>query len=284
MKTRITQNIDGYDIIIGIGEAQIDGVATDRIIIPMLKETAEYMAVENAKAELSKAATERYMAQKECGKINAGIYAAKDENIKKQLKLELQKASLVYQQKAIEQKEKEEALKPLAMPLIEKKKELFMANPVYFHPKQGESLITDDEATAIETAMISATENNCYVDINLKEICDNRGKTAWRKISGKWAKRDISILGDDLKAGEILQSDLSESEQLEITEQLENERISKLSAKEKEAEKTAATNSLGSQAAFMRSTLEIQGDSKALEKSKEWYNAEVEKINVKYGA
>ena len=54
--------------------------------------------------------------------------------------------------------------------------------------------------------------------------------------------------------------------------------------KEKETEKTAAINSIGSQAAFMRSTLEIQGDSKALEKSKEWYNAEVEKINLKYGA
>ena len=32
MKTKITQNIDGYDIIIGIGEAQIDGVATMPIV------------------------------------------------------------------------------------------------------------------------------------------------------------------------------------------------------------------------------------------------------------
>ena len=126
--------------------------------------------------------------------------------------------------------------------------------------------------------MVSATENNCYVDINLKEICDNRGKTAWIKSGGKWSGRSITKIGDEIKTGEI--TEVNE----EIIAQLESERISKLSAKEKEAEKTAAINSLGSQAAFMRSTLEIQGDIKALEKSKEWYNTEVEKVNVKYGA
>lgn len=276
MKTRITQNIDGYDIIIGIGEAQIDGVATDRIIIPMLKETAEYMAVENAKAELSKAATERYMAQKECGKINAGIYAAKDENIKKQLKLELQKASLVYQQKAIEQKEKEEALKPLAAPLVNKRKEIFMTQLIYFQPKQGESLITDDEATAIETAMISATENNKFLDINLKEICDNRGKTAWIKSGGKWSKREITKIGDELKKGEI--TEIND----EIIAQLEAERIAALTAAQKSEEKAAVIASLKTQAVQMRMGLEIQGDSAALKKSQEWYNAELQKVEAKY--
>lgn len=278
MKTKITQNIDGYDIIIGIGEAQIDGVATDKVTIPLLKDTAEYIAVEKAKNELSVAAGERYKAAGECNKIQTGILFAKDEETKKQLKFELQKMSLLYQQKAITQKEKEEALKPLAQPLMAKRKELFMANSVYFQPKEGETIITSDEATAIETAMISATENNCYVDINLKEICDNRGKTAWSKSGGTWSSRSITKLGDEIKSGEI--TEIND----EIIAQLESERISKLSAKEKEAEKTAAINSLGSQAAFMRSTLEIQGDSKALEKSKEWYNAEVEKINLKYGA
>lgn len=270
MKTRITQNIDGYDIIIGIGDAQIDGVATLPVMTTALKETDEYKAVEVKKQELSVVLNSAAAAMKNAR--NSKTQADKNGFVKE------------YQAALENSKAIESELKELITPLQAKQKELILKHAVYFQPKQGESLITDDEATAIETAMISATENNCYVDINLKEICDNRGKTAWRKISGKWAKRDISILGDDLKAGEILQSDLSESEQLEITEQLENERISKLSAKEKEAEKTAATNSLGSQAAFMRSTLEIQGDSKALEKSKEWYNAEVEKINVKYGA
>ena len=51
MKTRITQNIDGYDIIIGIGEAQIDGVATLPIVNEALKLTNEYKSVEAKKQE-----------------------------------------------------------------------------------------------------------------------------------------------------------------------------------------------------------------------------------------
>jgi hypothetical protein len=53
MRTKITQNIDGYDIIIGIGEAQIDGVATMPIVENALRETVEYKAVEAKKQELS---------------------------------------------------------------------------------------------------------------------------------------------------------------------------------------------------------------------------------------
>ena len=53
MKTKITQNIDGYDIIIGIGEAQIDGVNTLPIVNEALKLTDEYKSVEAKKQELS---------------------------------------------------------------------------------------------------------------------------------------------------------------------------------------------------------------------------------------
>ena len=53
MRTKITQNIDGYDIIVGIGEAQIDGVATMPIVENALRETAEYKSVEAKKQELT---------------------------------------------------------------------------------------------------------------------------------------------------------------------------------------------------------------------------------------
>lgn len=278
MRTRITQNIDGYDIIIGIGEAQIDGVATEKVITPLLKETAEYVAVENAKAELSKAATERYSAQRECGKIQIGITMAKDENVKKQLKLELQKASLLYQQKAIEQKEKEEALKPLAQPLIEKRKELFMANPVYFQPKEGEAIITPEEAETIEQAMTEATSKNCYLDVNMKQLCDNRGKTAWIKSGGKWSKREITKIGDEIKSGEI--TEVND----EIIAQLETERIAGLTLAQKAEEKARIISGLLAQSIQMKTGLEIQGDSAALQKSQDWYNAEVSKVEEKYGA
>lgn len=264
MKTKITQNIDGYDIIIGIGEAQIDGVATMPIVENALRETAEYKSVEAKKQELSVV-------------LNGAAQALKNA---RNSKTQSEKNGYVteYQQSLEKSKAIESELKELIAPLQAKQQELILKHAVYFHPKQGEFIITPEEAELIENAMITANLHNNFLDVNMQEICDNRGKTAWIKSGGKWSKREITKIGDEIKSGEI--TEIND----EIITQLEAERISKLSAKEKEAEKTAAINSLGSQSAFMRSTLEIQGDSKALEKSKEWYNAEVEKINLKYGA
>ena len=53
---------------------------------------------------------------------------------------------------------------------------------------------------------------------------------------------------------------------------------------QKEAEKTAIISGLASRANAMRGELEIQGDSKALVKSQDWYKAEVEKVNLRYGS
>lgn len=262
MRTKITQNIDGYDIIIGIGEAQIDGVATLPVMTTALKETDEYKAVEVKKQELSVVLNSAAAAMKNAR--NSKTQADKNGFVKE------------YQAALENSKAIESELKELIAPLQSKQQELILKHAVYFQPKQGESLITNDEATAIETAMISATENNCYVDINLKEICDNRGKTAWIKSGGKWSKREITKIGDELKADEI--TEIND----EIISQLESERIAGLTPIEKSKEKSAIIQGLLAQSIQMKSGLEIQGDSAALKKSQEWYNAELQKVEAKY--
>lgn len=264
MKTRITQNIDGYDIIVGIGEAQIDGVATLPIVNEALKLTNEYKSVEAKKQELSVL-------------INMTAQAMKNARDSK-TQSDKNKYVAEYQQNLEKQKLVEADLKLLVSPLQIKQQELVLKHAVYFTPKEGESIITDDEAVKIETAMNEATTNNKYLDINLKEICDNRGKTAWIKSGGKWSSRDISKIGDEIKSGEITEINA------EISEQLESERMAKLTTAQKEAEKTAIISGLASRANAMRGELEIQGDSKALVKSQDWYKAEVEKVNLRYGS
>ena len=262
MKTRITQNIDGYDIIIGIGEAQIDGVATLPIVNEALKLTNEYKSVEAKKQELSVL-------------INMTAQAMKNARDSK-TQSDKNKYVAEYQQNLEKQKLVEADLKLLISPLQIKQQELVLKHAVYFTPKEGESIITDDEADVIETAMVTATTNNKYLDINLKEICDNRGKIAWIKSGEKWSSREISKIGDEIKSGEITEINA------EISEQLESERILKLTLAQKEAEKTAIISGLASRANAMRGELEIQGDSKALVKSQDWYKAEVEKVQMKY--
>ena len=262
MKTRITQNIDGYDIIIGIGEAQIDGVATLPIVNEALKLTDEYKSVEAKKQELSVVLNQAASAMK-------NARDSKTQSDKNKFVAE-------YQQNLEKSKAVESELKELIEPLQEKQKELILKHAIYFQPKEGETIITPEEAEIIEQAMNEATLKNCYLDVNMKQLCDNRGKTAWIKSGGKWSSREISKIGDEIKSGEITEINA------EISEQLESERIAKLTTAQKEAEKTAIISGLASRANAMRGELEIQGDAAALKKSQDWYKAEVEKVQARY--
>jgi len=95
-------------------------------------------------------------------------------------------------------------------------------------------------------------------------------------VGGKWSSREISKIGDEIKSGEITEINA------EISEQLESERIAKLTTAQKEAEKSNLISALASRANAMRGELEIQGDAAALKKSQDWYKAEVEKVQARY--
>lgn len=268
MKTKITQKIDDYQIIIGMGEAQIDPVLTEPIAIDNLKNTDEYKSVENKKKELQP----------------LSINAAQSFKNAKQSKTISEKNKFIadYQRANEEIKGIEEQLKELFIPLVEKRTELILKHAVYFQPKEGEFIIDEKEFEGTEKAMQKATENNKLLDINLKEISDYRGKIVWNNSTGKWVKRNIVKIGDDPKSGEILSENLTAIQQKEISDQLDIERILLLSKAEKDIEKNIKIQQAASQAATMRSELEIQGVKDALAKAQDWYNSEVVRIEALY--
>lgn len=268
MKTKITQKIDDYNIIIGIGEAQIDPVRSNPIAMEELKKTAEYKSVEDKKRELQPLAIKSTTAFKNA-KL-AKTVSEKNGFVKE------------YQQVNEQIKIIERQLKELFTPLTIKQSELILKHAVYFQPKEGEFIIDDAEALAVETAMQQAAQANKLLDDTLKQIADYRGEIAWKKTSGKWQQRTILKIGDEPKSGEILSTGLSEAQQSEIKEQLNAERIAGLNSAAKIAEKTAMIDNAMSQAVSMRSSLEIAGDSQALKKSQDWYNGEVDRINALY--
>jgi hypothetical protein len=268
MKTRMTQQIDGYTVIIGIGEAQIDPVATQPRADKELEKTSEYMAVDNLKKSLTplvQAAQQAFMNAR-----NATTSSEKRSFTKE------------YQKRHEEIEAIQEQIKAVYPALVEKQRELIVKNAVYFQPATGETIISDDDAEKITTAMQAASEKGNYVDIDLKEIVDRTGVTVWKKTSGTWSQREITVIGDDLKSGESLIIDLTDAQRAEIVAQVEKDRIAKMKASDKKAEKESVLSSAMSAAGRMKSELEVAGDKKALEKSQEWYSTEVKSIELKY--
>lgn len=268
MKTVITQKIDGYDIVVGIGEPQIDPVATIPIVDEKLKDTEIFKQCDTLIKSFSgimKAISESYANAK-----------------KAVIKSEKTKYTAEYQAKLEEYENVQAELKKLQPELIEKRKELIYENAVYFIPKSGEFIITDEKADEFMVIMQTATEQNNFVDVNMNIIEDYTGLRYYKKSSGKWSFRDIVKIGDSPTSGEIASNDLTDSQIAEISVQFESERISKMTGAEKKAEKEARIASLTAQAAQKKSEMEVQGDKKALEIAQEWLATEIAKIEDLY--
>jgi hypothetical protein len=292
MKTKITQNIDGYKIITGIGDAHIDAVATTPLAIEKLKTTEEYQAFESKKGEIIpiiKQAKTCYRNAKNALDLKNKLETDKSkmspenyQSLKNQYNLEYEKYSLEWQTLNLQIKQIESELSGLSKPLLEKQKSLIISEAVYLQPAPGEEIITDEEAEKISTAYAEAFDAGKLIDVDLKQIADYRGKVVYDMVSGMAKRRVIEKLGDKPGNTEILESDLTDAERADIFWINERFRISALSKSEKTAEKTKILAGLATAAAAKKVELEIQGDNNAMKTTKSWYEAEALKIEELY--
>lgn len=274
MKTIKLKIIDGYRIIDSIQSADgfIDPEETKKIVNVKIQKTETFIEISRLKTEMYK-----YVVQAKQAFISA-----------KNAKTESEKQVFVneYQKRREDEKGIEEKLKPLAKILKQEYRDLTIANAKYTGLPALEEYREDDEAETIADEMIAATQNNSLLALNddgtRSEIPDYRGKKYWNKKSGSWTGVEISNIGVKPVSGAILDADLTESQREEIAEQHEKERIEKLSAKQKEAEKDSVIDSIAAQADSMRGKLEIQGDKNALKKAQEWYAEQLTEIELKY--
>lgn len=165
-----------------------------------------------------------------------------------------------------------------------KSKEIRRANPVYCnyegHPEK--MMVEDSRAESLATAQAGKSKHE-QIDIDGTVIDDFRGCVCHHKDgSDKWIKTTIDELG--LKPTfEIMEADLTDEQRAEIHAQNETERITGLSAEDKEAELAGMISGAMAQSVNMRSELEILGDADALTKSQEFYQGEVTRLEVVYG-
>lgn len=259
MKTVITEKIDGYDIIKGFGDPQIEPVETRKKVEEKMKVQPELKEVER-KAEEMKRLWKLRHESKDAAKI---AYAAED--IKNH-------AKFVY-----EVEMRDEQIKTLNLELVEllkkleeKRQEIWKQNLEYFQPKKGEYFISDDEYKQLgKLAMDAKSKRGNLIDKNGNEVIDNRGV----KYIKEGKVIEIKELGK--KVDGPLISEVS-------PEEFQRMRYSYTSLEDIEKEKQGKINSVMSYALQMRGELEIKGDSEALKKSQDLYKAEVEKIELEY--
>jgi hypothetical protein len=270
MKTIITQNIDGYDVVIDLDNADkiIDPETTKVIVDKEITKTEIYKNIEQIKNQMQVYANQAYQA----------IGNAK----KAKNKSDIDKFSLEWRDRNAQVKELQVSLKPLAVQFESEYRSLMKKHAIYFNPAPYEEIITDEQAETIKALMIEATQEGCVVDKTGTKIADNRGKVYFKNTKGIWTRQEISKLGDTPLKGSIELKDLTSEQQVEISKQVEAERISGMTSNNKSVELENIIAGLKQQAISMRSGLEIDGDSKALVKAQEWLADEIGKAEVKY--
>jgi len=269
MKTIITKEIDGYKIIIGIGDAGglIDPEATRKIVNKKIQDTETWKNINQIKKQMQVYANQAMQAKK-------NIKSAKSEQEKR-------KFSDEWKFRTGQMKELENDLKPLAFELKKVFRQMTLQEAIYFETGK-DRIVEDAEADKINQLMIEATQEGALVDENKNKVVDNRGKVFWKKDGSDWYKTEINKIGVD--GNGILESDLSESQRTEIAEYLEKKRIEGLTAAQKTAEKESKIDSLALQADQMKGKLIIQGtkEADALSQAKTWYDSEVAKVESLY--
>jgi hypothetical protein len=270
MQTIKTKNINGYDIIIGVGDAGgfIDPEATKKIVNEKIKKTDVFKNIGKIKKQM-----ELYAGQALQAKENCKAAKTKADQTKFFEECKFRKKQIVELQ--------EQELYPLAKELDKKYEEMLTQNAIYFNLPPTDFFISDEEAEIIKNLMIEATQEGAVVTKEKEKIVDNRGKIFWKKDE-EWEKTNIDVLGVEKPVDSIEEKNLTEEQKKEIVEQLETERIENLSTVEKEKEKDLRIQGAIVRAGQMKNELEIQGDNKALEKAQSWLAEETEKINLIY--
>jgi hypothetical protein len=252
MRTLITEQIDGYTIVLGVDRPTVDAVRTRQVI-------DEKIAEDPLVKEISE-------------KCKQALFLAKEyEKCRKKRRLAAKTQTLEGQYNATCLE-----ISGLKKQVDAKRFEMMQAEPIYFEPKLGEIMVSEEVGES-HLAKFPVPQNKKLVMYG-DYVTDLRGQQYWIKTDSRWEQRTIEKLGEEIPDGGVTVDDMPTETRIEIEKQFKDEYIKGLCGEEKQAERKKALAVALDQAAYMKSKLEIQGDMDALLKSQEWYKTEAERI------
>ena len=284
-----TKSIDGITVIIGISEAQVDAVLTERAIKEDYEKSLEYQALTTRLKKmhsyrvtinsLDNSAVRLFM--RVAKRINKIIQDVKPEDL---TSAESEKIT-EYATLKVKNKDSiltiEKELKGVSENLSKKRIELLKKHVIYFEP--GKDVEITDAQVMESRDKLRTLGKKQFLTLDGNIIDDDRGRIAYFKNQDdRWIIQNVFMLGEKVDTLSIWSEDLIDEQRQEIGVQVDMERIAGLDATEKVTEFETLKDGIALQAALMRSKLEIQEDPEALVKSQEWYKAEIIKLEDKY--
>lgn len=272
MKTIKTQQIGEYQIITGFDELPIDPEATKTAAAETVIKLPEFEAMRTKQRE-----KEQKLAFAKTAFSAAHEYLLSGDESNADLE------NIKYQNYTAAAAVCESELAEISKELRAKVFEIRRQNPRYFEPRENEIVKTDAEWAELLQAYNAKLDTE-QLDVEGKLIADYRGKQWFYQADGVWYDSEkIEQLGATMSTVVPDEYESTAIEKADLTaEQSEEIRIQNLTAEQKTAEKEAAIDAAATQAATMRTKLEIQGDAEALTKSQAWYQEQVTLIEAKY--
>lgn len=285
-----TREIDGIKTVIGLSELQVDPVETERAIKEDYQKSNEFQALAvrltkirsytQAINTLDVSASKLY--HRVAKRLDKIIFDVKPEDL---MTIESEKLLEYANLKVANQgsvKAIESELPEVDVNLKKRRLALIKDNAVYFEPSKNDVILTDKQVTDFKAKLVKLGKKQ-FLTLEGYIIDDHRNRITYFKNTDKtWTVKKIMVLGDKIDSLAVFSEDLTDSQRQEVGEYQETVRISGLSVSDKALEVESMRDSLAGQAAMMRSKLEIQEDPDALTKAKDWYNAEVLKMEDKY--
>jgi hypothetical protein len=170
----------------------------------------------------------------------------------------------------------ERAIKKAGIRITEQnRKQLMNEYAVYFENSTDEFIKENKVEILKEKLKNLKDDEKLCIDGSIIKDC--RGKTNYKKVNGKWKEEIID------KIGIVPQkTELNEVEQKEFQDQIEEERLEKLSPEDIQKEKEIQIDNLARQALEKEGIMRIKGEKNAEATAKSWFESEKVKIESKY--
>ena len=156
---------------------------------------------------------------------------------------------------------------------------------VYFEPKAGEELVSDEEADQIR-ARLKALPKKTLLTRDDDIIEDRRGEEYFESTAdGSWKQKKVEKLNQTLPEDAIFQVDLTEETARMIAEDNEQTRLAALTDEERQAEFEQFQKGILREAALKSQELQIEGATAkaALKQARDWRQTQIDELKTRYG-